>query len=1218
MLKQNNIPAMPLRSVVLAILMGFLVSNAGAQCDPNVPSLVVDLSNSPTATYISPSTSRNGYCCGVTGNVQCIRFELTLHPDAQGFNFSVCEGAVPPGAMYYQVNCGPQIVVGTPICIDGPGPHIITFCKPGNNSNRYCITSIQAPSAGPPIALNEGCTGSITSAGFAPGSVQWTSVFPGPVGAYNNYLSCPTCPTTNVTGQAGYPAYVDYQVCGYAVSPCSQMQFCDTVRVHFFSTLTAVIEPAIPTVCFGATGTPITVVGGGGSPPYSYLWNTGATTAQINAGPGTYSVTLSDNSNCPPTTASVVVTQFMQPITAFAGADFVVCGASPVAQLNASVTGVTTGQWISGNGQFTPSNTALNATYTPTVADVNAGFVDLILMTTNNGTCPGHQDTVRVFFDPGIVNGAVAGVNATCNGTANGSASFTPADPTFTYLWNDPQTQTTATATGLVAGSYSVTVTNAMGCPITLPITIAQPDQVAISSLTVVNETCAGTGDGSITASVTGGTPPYSYVWNTAATGSTMTGSAGIYTVTITDANGCTSAEGTASIISNGQPNQANAGNDMIACSGEYPIALQGTVVNATGGTWSGGAGVLIGNGLNAQYHPTAAEIQVGAVTLTLTTTGNTACPAASDQVLLSLSNIFLNAALTATNVVCFGGANGSLSFSPVVPGSTYQWEGMPQETGPVVNDLEAGSYTLLVTDALGCSQNFTALLGEPSAMTIVDHSVTPESCAGVSDGTASILVEGGAPPFAYLWSPSAGGQTAVPATGLSPGWHSVNVFDSNGCTLHFEVNVDPAAPLVLTANVPGILCVNTTVELTATATGGTGAYLIDWEGIGTGPAVTHTFLGPQTIIVSVTDANNCPGPTLEFPVTVLDLSTATLNTYGDTTVCPGGSATVGAQLENYPGGYSIWWPQLGNTGNGPYTVPVTASTELQVYISDQCDQTLTGSIQVLLETPPSISLPPIIAQGCSPLTVNMPTDLTDAPVTYFWQLGNGITSTQQAPLVTYNSPGTYTVSLTVTTPAGCSASAQNTGQVIAYGSPAVSITASPWTTDIDNAIVEFTGQGAANVVSSFWTFGDGGTSNAVNPSHTYMDIGSYIVTLEVEDANGCTNEAITQVMITPVYDITVPNIFTPDLSGDGSGTYDPLDLSNDIFYPFVRYVDDYRMRIFNRWGELIFESNELSRGWNGYYREKLSPQDVYVYQLWVRFVDGKETTQLGDVTLMR
>ncbi len=256
-----------MKPTLIILLLGLLSLEVHSQCGPNVPSFTVDLSANPDTTWLSPFVVRDDTCCGATAPDKCVEFVLTLHPSAQGIIFDVCDGASPPGALFYQIGCGPPIAVGNAICLNGPGPHTITFCKPGNNNNVYCITSIPAPSAGPDIAVNDGCQGQIAVAGLHPDSITWTSVFPGATGAYNTYLSCTTCDTVDVVAQPGYPAYVDYQVCGTPLGGCSTTpQFCDTVRTYFNSTLSATINPLNPAICFGATSTNLTAIGGGGTP----------------------------------------------------------------------------------------------------------------------------------------------------------------------------------------------------------------------------------------------------------------------------------------------------------------------------------------------------------------------------------------------------------------------------------------------------------------------------------------------------------------------------------------------------------------------------------------------------------------------------------------------------------------------------------------------------------------------------------------------------------------------------------------------------------------------------------------------------------------------------------------------------------------------------------------------------------------------------------------
>ncbi|MBL4704186.1 MAG: hypothetical protein JKY54_06680, partial [Flavobacteriales bacterium] len=104
-----------------------------SQCDPSVPVFIADLTGGPDSVWVSPNVSRDGHCCGVTGANNCINFIITLDPGAAGISFNVISGAMPGGALFYQVNCGPAIAIGDPICLVGVGPHNITFCKPGNN-----------------------------------------------------------------------------------------------------------------------------------------------------------------------------------------------------------------------------------------------------------------------------------------------------------------------------------------------------------------------------------------------------------------------------------------------------------------------------------------------------------------------------------------------------------------------------------------------------------------------------------------------------------------------------------------------------------------------------------------------------------------------------------------------------------------------------------------------------------------------------------------------------------------------------------------------------------------------------------------------------------------------------------------------------------------------------------------------------------------------------
>jgi len=451
----------------------------------------------------------------------------------------------------------------------------------------------------------------------------------------------------------------------------------------------------------------------------------------------------------------------------------------------------------------------------------------------------------------------------------------------------------------------------------------------------------------------------------------------------------------------------------------------------------------------------------------------------------------------------------------------------------------------------------------------------------------------------------------------LSAGVHTALVVDAFGCTELAQINIGSPPPLALQAWVPDTVCANMPQVLSAIASGGQGPLSISWGSLGTGSPLTASFAEDQQVIVTVSDSLGCTGPVLSYMVSVLDLDAAQLVVSPDAVVCPGNTATVSAGLNGYQGAYTIYWPGLGQTGSGPFTIPVPQTMIVPVIVQDVCGATIADTIHIQLDTPPDIVLPDVIAEGCAPLTVQFPTGLTDQDVSYLWSLGNGLFSTQAAPVVTY-SAGNYTVGLVVTTAAGCTASATGAGGIISHSGPQAAFMASPWQTDINSPTISFSDQSSGNIVQWEWDLGEGATASAANCEHTYSDIGVFPVQLWVEDGNGCIGTVMNYVTITPDHDITVPNVFTPDPNGGSGGTYDPADLSNDVFYPFLRFVETFQMRVFNRWGELVFESDDVHRGWDGYYRGQLSPQDVYVYQINVRFVDGKEAMRMGDLTLLR
>lgn len=971
--------------------------------------------------------------------------------------------------------------------------------------------------------------------------------------------------------------------------------------------------------CLGDANGTLTAVAAGGTAPYIYTWSNGSVGPVLIATSGTYSVSVADVNGCGPAVGSGTISPTGLPNGAFAGDDMTICADNGSIYLNETVVNATSGAWSGGDGTWNGTYPDIDYTFGP--GDIAAGQVTLTLVTVGNTVCPPASDELVITI-PQSFNGIYAThTDASCHGTATGSATVVTTTTGLTYQWS-PGGQSAQTATGLSAGPYTVRVIDPFGCDTLLNVNIAQPAALAVAQLNSTNETCGGAANGTLVATVSGGTAPYTYSWSNGASAASITAGAGSYSVSVTDANSCAPATSAGTIAATGQPNQANAGADLVACLNAYPIAVQGAVVNATGGQWSGGSGTILGSGLSIQYAPTPAEVIAGGVDLTLTTTGNPTCPPVSDMVHIALSNSFLSASLVTTHALCSGDENGSITFSPNLQGLTYQWTGTGAQTSPTITGLAEGTYSVVVSDALGCDTTLSATVTQPAALVVSQITPTAVTCHGGNNGALNLTTQGGTAAYTYLWNT---GASTAGLTNLSAGAYSVTVTDAHGCSTQANGVVTEPTPMVVSVTAPDTVCVNVANSYSALVTGGAGGYHYNWGGLGFNQSVQLAFSTSQTVLLTVVDQNGCAGPNTPVNVSVLDLHAANLNTYGDTTTCVGGVATVGASLVGYPGTYTIQWSPLGYTGYGPYTIPINADQNHTVRVTDICGNHLERTIGLRLDIAPTFQLPPVIAEGCAPLTVQFP-NMNLGNVIHTWTLGNGQTSNMSAPHVTYQQ-GNYHVGLTVTTPLGCTSTSANQGLIRAYASPTAAFTASTYSTNIDASTVAFTSQSTGTIVGYDWVFGDGGTSSVINPTYAFGEIGTFEVELSVVDNNGCHASTSQYVTITPVYDVVIPTAFTPNpngpgghggAGGSGGGNWVTGDLSNDVFYPFVRFVDDFRMRVFNRWGELVFESTDLSIGWDGYYRGQVSPQDVYVVQTWFRFVDGKTVEKLSDLTLFR
>ncbi|MEW6468911.1 MAG: PKD domain-containing protein [Bacteroidota bacterium] len=950
---------------------------------------------------------------------------------------------------------------------------------------------------------------------------------------------------------------------------------------------TASVAPA--TICAGNTVT-LTLTGYTGTiqwqsgPTSSGPWTNipGATTTPYVTAPLTANTCFQAVVSGCGTVASnaVCVTVNPAPI-ANAGANAQIClGQSTT--LNGSGGG--TYSWAPGGSLS--STTAANPVATPTVTTVYT------LTVTQVGCTSTANVTVTV--NP-VQTLSVAPVNPTCSCNGTITVTATGGNGPYTYSWSTTPSQNTATATGLCAGTYSVLVTSANGCTATISATLTQPPSLNVSIPASSNVTCFNLCDGSATVNVTGGTAPYNYSWVPAGSGPNPTNlCAGNYTVYVTDANGC-SGSATLTITQPPQLTLSTAGFAVScfgACNG------QGVVIPG-GGTlpysysWSPTGG-------NA---PSATGLCAGIYTVCVTDAN--ACSACDTAVVSSPSQLALS--MSATASTC-GQPNGSATVN--VSGGTgpYAYSWVPSGgNAATANGLVPNTYCVYVTDANNCTDSACVVVPNTAGPSASIASAVNPTCFGSCNGSVTVNVVNGLPPYTYAWAP-AGGNAAT-GTGLCAGTsYTCTVTDANNCTDTVMITLTQPAQLAVTPGPPVTICIGASTTLTATGSGGTPAYNFSWAPAGptVSPGVTTVYT------VFITDANGCTGTPQTVTVTV----NPPLNVIASNpvSICVGATAQLSAIGSGGNGGpYTYNWlpgPMAGQS----VTVNPPVTTTYTVIVSDNCGTPSdSATVTVTVNPLPVVTFTGTDTTGCVPLTVTF-TNNTSGSAACSWNFGDGATSSSCGPVThTYTTPGTYTVFLQVTDNNGCVASSTHTNMVAVYGQPVSCFTFGPQPTTILDGTISFTdcSTGGTNWT---WSFGDlaNSTSYQQNPQFTYNDTGSFTVQQVVCNSNGCCDSSMQTVVIGPDFTLYVPNAFTPD--GDGN---------NDTFFPKGEGFDinSYRLWIFDRWGNLLFFNDNWNKHWDGKVEGgsgEIVQEDVYVWKIEINDYLGAKHQYVGHVSVIK
>jgi len=785
-------------------------------------------------------------------------------------------------------------------------------------------------------------------------------------------------------------------------------------------------------LCNGGTGTgTMTVSGGTGA--YTYLWSNAATSSVVTVLAGAYSATVTDVNNCT-SSISIIITQPSALVTSTTVINVACNGGNGSGTIAATGgTGAYTYSW--SNTATSSSVSVLAGVYTATVSDAN--------------NCKSSKSITVT--QPSALITTTAVTNVLCNG-GNGNGTITASGGTgaYTYLWSNAATN--SFVTGVLAGAYTATVTDANNCTSNKSIIITQPSAL-VTSTAVANVLCNG-GNGSATITASGGTGVYTYSWsNTASTSVVATFTAGVYSATVTDANNCVSTKS----ITITQPTALLSSTAVanVACNGGNGSAT----ITASAGTapytysWSSSS--------------TTSVVSILAGVYTATVTDANGCKSTK-----SISITQPAALVTSTlgiNALCFGGTgSGTITASGGTGTYTYLWSNA--STSSVVVGVLSGAYTATVTDGNNCTSTKSLGITQPLQLLLSVSSQTNVTCNSGNNGSAIVTPTGGTGPYTYTWTPSVGNTSTI--SGLSAGLYSVTVKDFNNCaTVQQTVTITQPATFSVSASASSlIVCYGTSVTLN-----GSGATTYAWTGgITNGspftPSLTTTYSVTGTNSVACISAN-----VATISITVNSLPTVTVNSGS---VCSGHTFTMvpsGAATYSYSSGSNTVLP-VTNTN---YSVTGTNSLG--------CVSANTAVSSVTVN-----ALPTVIISGTNAICSGDSTALSVSGASvYLWNTSSTLTGIVVKPL------STTVYSVVGTNASGCVNSASQT----------VTVNALPLIHVVNTRSVMCKGESTSLIVNGGLTYS--WSTNQTDSSIVVQPTSTTSYTVMAYFSNGCMSSAI-------------------------------------------------------------------------------------------------------------
>ena len=923
----------------LAFCFAAIGLTAQSSCDPQTPSFTVDLSSNPDSVWISPSTSRNGQCCGYSNPDKCIEFVITLHPDAVAIAFDWYTGAAPAGHQY-QINCGTPVDVGEPVCLTGPGPHYLTYCKPGGNPNQYSITSISGVSTDS-LTVGVGCDNVLKVAGLLDSSITWTSIFPGAIGDYDNLLSCTSgCDSTVVTPVQGSPIEIHYLVEGISEAPCGQTDtLSDTAVVYVYPEFDIQLADSL----YSCTS-PVTfeVEVNGGTPPYQITWSNGTTGASNSSSTsGWHVVEIVDSLACETILDSVY-------LEVYDGVEISNARVyQPSCHQGAGAIAVDINSPVAYNLRWS------NGAITDSIFNLGAGSYELIAEDVN-----GCTDTAQfniAAYSPLRIDSVSYTYN--CN-TELFNFTVHSAFTNFVSHSADSGTsfQSSNVFNGFTEGVYTFVIEDSNGCRAYYTKEFNKSANPAIDSLVFDNPSC-NEQNGWI--QVFASDPAVEYQLNNGAWQASNTFNnlgPGTYTITIRDSLGCTD-QTSVSLINEGAPViqiQSITNPSCASSDGAIQVAANGVASPFLFAIDNGA-----GTNLNYQSDSLFNNLPAGNYTLYVLDSngcGDTAQVSlneVNDMVISSIQSSRPGCDQSNGRIFVFAsGGTGSLSYS-IDGGLTFQ-------SSNTFNNLPAGNYSIVVRDSLGCSRFQNYPLDEPNGPQIDLIEKTDASC-DEDNGYIRIYASGGKTPYLYSIDGGASFGSSSIFNNLASGWYAIVVQDADSCKASDSVFIRALQPpSIAQANSTNAACKDVGGSISLSANGSRPIIFSINGGASYSSDSVFTNLSSGNYQVQIQDSSGC------IADTVISVGNENFAQISQLTTSPeicgraNGSILIHASGDSLSfsidGGTSYQMDSLfENLSAGTYTIVVAHPSG--------CDDTL---VYTLNDTPgPSISATPTQDASC-------------------------------------------------------------------------------------------------------------------------------------------------------------------------------------------------------------------------------------------------------------